>query len=282
MVTPSPAHGGPQEFVTSDQCSGCHDATGTLAGVTPNMIFQASDGTPVNLSEFGEWRYSMMGLSGRDPVFFAQLDTESTLHKHLAGKADGAAFVENLCLRCHGVMGQRQFHIDNPGPDKLFTRKMLQDPKSRYGALARDGVSCDTCHHIPGQLFGPSTYSGLFEVGPPGELYGPYSPQATIAMKNAIGVLPTFSRTVRDARALLLVSHDQVACVRPQGSPGARRARPARERIRADDFFRMVEQRFLLPRGPALPAVSYAWNIPGRRSFIQNRQYRGQYFSAGS
>ncbi len=199
VVTPSPAHGGPQEFVTSDQCSGCHDATGTLAGVTPNMIFQASDGTPVNLSEFGEWRYSMMGLSGRDPVFFAQLDTESTLHKHLAGKADGAAFVENLCLRCHGVMGQRQFHIDNPGPDKLFTRKMLQDPKSRYGALARDGVSCDTCHHIPGQLFGPSTYSGLFEVGPPGELYGPYSPQATIAMKNAIGVLPTFSRTVRDA-----------------------------------------------------------------------------------
>ncbi len=40
VVTPSPAHGGPQEFVTSDQCSGCHDATGTLAGVTPNMIFR--------------------------------------------------------------------------------------------------------------------------------------------------------------------------------------------------------------------------------------------------
>jgi hypothetical protein len=200
VVTPSLAHGGPQEFVTSDQCSGCHDATGTLAGVIPNMIFQTTEGTPVNLSEYGEWRYSMMGLAGRDPVFFAQLDTESTLHKHLVGKPDGAAFVQDLCLRCHGVMGQRQFHIDNPGPDQLFTRKMLQDPKSRYGALARDGVSCDSCHHIPGQLFEPSVYTGQFAVGPPDEIYGPYqSPQATIAMKNAIGAIPTFSRPFKDA-----------------------------------------------------------------------------------
>ncbi len=148
VVTASPAHGGPQEFVTSDQCSGCHDATGTLAGLTPNMIFKTNDGTPVNLSQNGEWRYSMMGLAGRDPVFFAQLDTESTLHKHLVGKPDGAAFVQDLCLRCHGVMGQRQYHIDHPGPDKLFTREMLQDRKSKYGALARDGVSCDACHHV--------------------------------------------------------------------------------------------------------------------------------------
>ena len=36
--------------------------------------------TPANLSQYGEWRYSMMGLAGRDPIFFAQLDTESTVH----------------------------------------------------------------------------------------------------------------------------------------------------------------------------------------------------------
>jgi hypothetical protein len=201
VVTPSPAHGGPQQFVTSDQCSGCHDATGTLAGFTPNMIFQTTDNTPVNLSEYGEWRYSMMGLAGRDPVFFAQLDTESTLHKKLVGKLNGAAFVQDLCLRCHGVMGQRQFHIDNPGPDKMFTRNILQDPKSRYGALARDGVSCGTCHHISEKdLFDDSTFTGLFNVGPPDELYGPYSsPTATIAMKNATGVTPMFGRTMASA-----------------------------------------------------------------------------------
>ena len=39
----------------------------------------------------------------------------------------------------------------------------------------------------------------MFEVGPAGELYGPYSPQGTISMKNATGVLPMFSRTSPDA-----------------------------------------------------------------------------------
>jgi hypothetical protein len=194
VVMPSPAHGGAQQFVTSDQCSGCHDATGTLAGVTPRMIFQADDGSLKNLSQFGEWRYSMMGLSGRDPVFFAQLDTESTLHRRLVGKPNGAAFVQDLCLRCHGVMGQRQFHIDNPEPGKLFTRKAMQDPKSEYGALARDGVSCAVCHHMGAdKLFDPSTYTGLFLIGPPTELYGPYSDPTVLPMQNAIGVPPSFA-----------------------------------------------------------------------------------------
>ena len=194
VVSRSAARGGPQEFVTSDQCSGCHDATGTLAGRIPNMIFQTDAGTPVNLSPYGEWRYSMMGLAGRDPVFLAQLDTESTLFMRLEGKPNGAALVQDLCLRCHGVMGQRQFHIDNPGPGRLFTRATMQDPKSEYGALARDGVSCDVCHHMAGQnLFDPSTYTGQFIVGPPGETYGPYSSVVETPMQNAIGVTPLFA-----------------------------------------------------------------------------------------
>lgn len=199
VVTARSAHGGPQEFVTSDQCSGCHDATGTLAGLTPNMIFRANDGTLVNLSQYGEWRYSMMGLAGRDPVFFAQVDTESTLHKKLVGQPDGAAFVQDLCLRCHGAMGQRQYHIDHPGPDRLFTREMLQDPKSKYGALARDGVSCDVCHHISEQtFFMPQFYTGQFLVGPPDQIYGPYlsSDVIPMPMQNAIGAAPMFGRNV--------------------------------------------------------------------------------------
>jgi hypothetical protein len=194
VVMLSPAHGGPQEFVTSDQCSGCHDATGTLAGVTPRMIFQTADGSLKNLSAAGEWRYSMMGLAGRDPVFFAQLDTESTQHQHLVGKPDGAAFVQDLCLRCHGVMGQRQFHLDNPGSKKLFTRNMMQNPKSRYGALARDGVSCAVCHHMSAdKLVDETTYTGLFNIGPSAELYGPYSEAVELPMQNSIGVTPMFA-----------------------------------------------------------------------------------------
>ena len=30
----------------------------------------------VNVSEYGEWRWSPMGLAGRDPVFFSQLESE--------------------------------------------------------------------------------------------------------------------------------------------------------------------------------------------------------------
>jgi hypothetical protein len=204
VVPAAKSAGGPEEFLTSDQCANCHDATGTLAGFTPNMIFGGQSSTPANLSQFGEWRYSMMGLAGRDPIFFAQLDTESTLHGHLAGHADGAAFVQDFCLRCHGVMGQRQFHIDKGNaPDTLFTRAVLQDPKSKYGALARDGVSCAVCHHMTDdKLADPSTDTGLFKVGPASEVYGPFpsDPDSTgaksgdsvipLPMQNSEGITP--------------------------------------------------------------------------------------------
>ena len=159
---------------------------------------------PANLSQYGEWRYSMMGLSGRDPIFFAQLDTESTLHRHLDGHANGANFVQDFCLRCHGVMGQRQFHIDKGhGPNTLLTRAVLQDPKSKYGALARDGVSCAVCHHMSdNKLADPSTDTGLFNVGPAGEVYGPFPSDTDpngaktgdsvipLPMQNAEGITP--------------------------------------------------------------------------------------------
>ena len=194
VVPAAKSAGGPEEFVTADQCANCHDATGTLAGLVPNMIFGAQSSTPANLSQFGEWRYSMMGLAGRDPIFFAQLDTESTLHRHLAGHADGAAFVQDFCLRCHGVMGQRQFHIDKGnGPNTLLTRAVLQDPKSKYGALARDGVSCAVCHHMTDdKLADPSTDTGLFNVGPASEVYGPFPSDSVIPipMQNAEGITP--------------------------------------------------------------------------------------------
>jgi hypothetical protein len=216
VVSRSPKQGGPSLFVTADQCSGCHDATGTVSSTDANMIFDPQGPSPANLSAYGEWRYSMMGLAGRDPIFFAQLDTESNLHRHLAGKANGAAFVQDLCLRCHGVMGQRQFHLDRGNaPDVLFTRNQLADPNSKYGALARDGVSCAVCHHIsdgPGDNpADPSTFTGLFKLGPATSVYGPYSsdPDPTGAksgdsviprpMQNALGITPKQGTHIQQA-----------------------------------------------------------------------------------
>jgi hypothetical protein len=106
-VVQGPRPSGHKQFLTSDQCQGCHDATANNSAV-PNMISirpahsvkNASDNDEwINLSPYGEWRYSMMGLAGRDPVFFAQLEAERYHHPELADQID------NKCLSCHGVMG---------------------------------------------------------------------------------------------------------------------------------------------------------------------------------
>lgn len=212
-VVPHGRTTGPQQFLTSDQCGGCHDATGTIGGtgrpdiptmLYPNALQTCDPGSnpptncKVNVSPNGEWRYSLMGLSGRDPIFLAQLETERTIHPQLSGKASAADFIDDTCLRCHGVMGERQYKIDTNGG--LLTHESLSDPTSRYGALARDGVSCLGCHHIAADGLGTEeTYTGQFKVGPATELYGPYAQAATLPMQNAIGVKPQFASQVQSS-----------------------------------------------------------------------------------
>jgi hypothetical protein len=205
--------GGPSLFVTSDQCASCHDASNNAPMPTHMLYTEPGSSTPVNLSTYGEWRYSMMGLSGRDPIFFAQLDTESTQHAHIKDKPNAPGFVQDTCLSCHGVMGQRQFHLDKGNaPKTLFTRDQLQSATSPYGALARDGVSCAVCHHMSDDdqnLDDPSAYTGKFRVGPADVLYGPYpSVDSDVKvgdnviprpMKNSVGIVPIFGAQVGEA-----------------------------------------------------------------------------------
>jgi hypothetical protein len=201
---------GPSLFVTSNQCASCHDAADNTPMPT-HMLWPPGLNT-INLSTYGEWRYSMMGLSGRDPIFFAQLDTESTVHSKLKGERNAPGFIQDTCLSCHGVMGQRQYHLDKGNaPNKLFTRDQLADPNSRYGALARDGVSCMVCHHMTDEdLDDPSTYTGKFHVGPADEVYGPYPSGDSdvkvgdnvirVPMMNSVGILPVFGAQVGEAK----------------------------------------------------------------------------------
>ena len=82
------ASGGPPQFVTSDQCIGCHEATFSNSS-TPNMLFQvqvpgSTVTRSVKLSPYGEWRASPMGLAGRDPIFFSQLQSEVNHFPQLA------------------------------------------------------------------------------------------------------------------------------------------------------------------------------------------------------
>lgn len=226
--------GGPHasnQYLTSDQCLGCHSAGGT--GLQFDMTQPGPDGKLVNISPYGTWRGSPMGLAGRDPIFFAQLASETqTFHP------EKKAMIEDTCLGCHGILGQRQHAIDtrmSTGVCQPFSRDAVNkipyskdnpDPVTalaNYGALARDGISCASCHHMvlgkedsakyagqpqnvcvdekqkalnPDFTGFASTFTGAFLVGPPNQLYGPFKEPKKKPMKHAINVDPEHSQNI--------------------------------------------------------------------------------------
>ena len=203
------------EFLTSNQCMSCHASL--LAPFGPSMFTPTSAnvdyGAPGwNVSPYNEWRWTPMGLAGRDPVFYAQLESEIRLSRE-EGKSDPAkatTLCETLtdtCLRCHAAMGKRQFDMDHPGAEAKFSLDPVQavaGPNEHYGALGRDGVSCEVCHrmqprvqpagdHRPYlQYFFETSITGNFQLGKKGEIYGPFKDDeiAPYVMEHATGLKP--------------------------------------------------------------------------------------------
>ena len=223
---PSP---NPNQFLTSDQCMGCHSA-GTYGNVMVYTGTKQPDGsTPVmNVSPYGEWRWSPMGLAGRDPIFYAQLDSEIAFVKSFfkndpAKVAEKIKTINNTCFKCHGVMGKRRLDDDHGGPDKgNFEREIVyatydsNSPDKKeyvYGALARDGVSCMACHRIvednpskpdpdPFVNFLKTKITGNFTTGSPAELFGPFKDDEIVTdpMNNSLGIKPKHSAYVQSSR----------------------------------------------------------------------------------
>ena len=219
------------QYVTSDQCLGCHDAGST--GLHFDMTeFDPASGLLRNISPYATWRSSPMGLAGRDPFFFAQLASETqSFHP------DQVDLVETTCLGCHGILGERQAAIDAfaaEGQCGDFTRADVAvvpgpgvaDRAADYGALARDGVSCLACHHMvlgetdtaanagtvrnacveqrqallnPGESGFAKTFTGSYLVGPADRLYGPYDNPRTAPMQAALGIVPEHGAVVDQA-----------------------------------------------------------------------------------
>ncbi len=215
---------GPGQFLTSDQCIACHDAAQFNNVVANMLVTDPTTQIPINVSPYSEWRVSPMGLAGRDPIFYSQLQSETnTLPIH-------TTCIENTCLHCHGVMGQRQYALDHPasaGEDtckeifaippppevpfgKPFARKLVGEwketartPEPQYGALAREGISCTVCHHIAQESLGQEqSYTGNFVTGPATELYGPYTDDTIVPkpMQNALGITPRHGQQVTDSK----------------------------------------------------------------------------------
>ncbi|MEZ4925524.1 MAG: hypothetical protein R3A50_04560 [Saprospiraceae bacterium] len=240
-----------EQFITSDNCNGCH---GGLAGSPYDlaMFLQTGPnyGDGYNVSEYGEWRWSPMGLAGRDPIFYSQLETEMVLLERDAKKGgllkgslkDNQDQVTNTCLSCHGSMGQRQLTIDARTDktldpvfkvDYVYLSQLLSaktpEPENyryhKYGELAREGISCLTCHHmtapdpksianwrpdIPGWitrstpkelayfLFHNST--GRAEMGPSNEIYGPLEGVAVKPMEHSMGITPKYNAFIKQSQ----------------------------------------------------------------------------------
>jgi mono/diheme cytochrome c family protein len=211
---------GPQHFLTSDSCMGCHSAIYYGNAMVYTGAKDSEGKAPLmNISPYGEWRWSPMGLAGRDPIFYSQLDSELAYLKTLKDKGEGerlAQEVVNTCFRCHGVMGKRQFDLDH-GPSANFDREFvyetrMTDPNFKYGALARDGVSCAACHHIvedqtpkgeaPLKYFLENSITGLFPVGKADEMLGPFEDNVIVTdpMNNALGVKPKHDPYIKSSR----------------------------------------------------------------------------------
>ena len=231
--------GGPSaasQFVTSDQCLGCHDAGTT--GLQFDMTRMDRDGKLLNHSPYATWRSSPMGMAGRDPIFLSQLASETGyFHPKMADK------VQDTCLGCHGIMGQRQSVIDGHAATQRcepFLRRQVdvipypsQDPAPatnkdavKYAALARDGISCTSCHRMalgsaagaqhadapqnacvaerqaflnPGLKGYAATFTGSFLLAPADVLYGPYQDPKKTSMKHALGITPEHNPEIKSS-----------------------------------------------------------------------------------
>lgn len=221
---PASSHN-PNQFLTSDQCMGCHSG-GTYGNVMLYTGSKQPDGsTPtMNVSPFGEWRWSPMGLAGRDPVFYAQLESEIAFVKSFfkddpAKVAEKIKTINNTCFKCHGVMGKRRLDEDHGGPGKgdfdpslVYTTFDTNPPANDkqayvYGALARDGVSCMACHRIvedkgPFIDFLKDRITGNFTTGNPAELFGPFEDDEIVTdpMNNALGIKPKHDPYIKSSR----------------------------------------------------------------------------------
>jgi hypothetical protein len=220
-----------QPFVTSNQCMSCH--AGLMAPFGPTMFFPTSEtdsyeAPGVHLSPYGEWRWTPMGLAGRDPVFFAQLESELELLKREFAKAPEraeqlSAELQQTCLTCHGAMGKRQFDIDHGGIGHFSVDHVMRastDPGAagdedwRYGALARDGISCTVCHHMTPreqpandkrpylEFFLETSITGNLHLGPNNELHGPFKEDeiSPYSMEHALGFKPKHNPYVKSSQ----------------------------------------------------------------------------------
>jgi hypothetical protein len=221
-----------QPFVTSNQCMSCH--AGLLGPFGPTMFVPTGDSVDyaaegAHVSPYGEWRWTPMGLAGRDPIFFAQLESEIELMRadFKNDPAEAERMVGELveaCLTCHGAMGKHQFTLDHGTAAGTFGLEHVTTASTdaaatgakhwQYGALARDGISCTICHQMEPreqpagddrhylEFFLETSITGNIHVGEVNAIHGPLEDKeiAPYAMEHAMGYKPKHNPYIKSSR----------------------------------------------------------------------------------
>ncbi len=220
-----------QGLVTSNQCMSCH--AGLVEPFGPSMFIAFEEGhngygdPGWHVSPYGEWRWTPMGLAGRDPVFYAQLESEVEILKKEFAPEMADEISKNLvdtCLRCHGAMGKHQFDLDKTNPEDKFglhhvyetadADEHIGQGQSKYGALARDGISCVICHRSQPrpqpdgderpylQHFLDHSITGNFYLGPADEIYGPFKDDeiSSYVMEHSMAMKPKYNEYISSSQ----------------------------------------------------------------------------------
>ena len=220
-----------QSLVTSNQCMSCH--SGLVEPFGPSMFLPTKESETGygaagwSIAPYEEWRWSPMGLAGRDPVFYAQVESELAILKQdfePETAKEVSRHVVDTCLRCHGAMGKRQFDIDKTNPEDKFTLQHVYQTASedehigmghsKYGALARDGISCVVCHQSQPrpqpedddrpylQFFLETSITGNYYHNDTNELYGQFKDDelSPYVMEHVLAMKPKHSDYISSSR----------------------------------------------------------------------------------
>lgn len=192
----------PGGFVSSDQCLSCHSAT------WPWMMLQVENSkTQIGIAPYSEWRWSPMGLAGRDPIFYSQVESELAYIATMKepDRTKYTDYVKNTCFHCHGVMGQRDFAQEHP--KETFDPGVVNHIDNRYGSLARDGISCSVCHRIKDDYasldnFLENETTGNFNLIADDQIQGPFGDDHIVVdpMKNSLGYEPKYNAYTASSR----------------------------------------------------------------------------------
>jgi len=109
------------------------------------------------------------GISGRDPIFHAQLESEKALYP------SQEEFSTTLAIGCHGVAWAETVRDGQAPPFNHQIRYALPNERDgKYGALARDVFPVRYVIRCRKRVWARSVATGKFKLDEPNVINGPY------------------------------------------------------------------------------------------------------------